>query len=47
VSVLPDATIELNVSRLDQNAASVLVLQAQAAVSFGPKALPCTPSRTR
>jgi uncharacterized protein len=35
VSVSPDATIELNVSRLDENAAGTLVLQAQAAVVKG------------
>jgi uncharacterized lipoprotein YmbA len=33
VSVPSDATIELNVSRLDENAAGALVLQAQAAVT--------------
>jgi uncharacterized protein len=33
VSVTPDATIELNVSRLDENTAGTLVLQAQAAVT--------------
>jgi uncharacterized protein len=33
LSVPPDATIELNVSRLDGNAAGTLVLQAQAAVT--------------
>jgi uncharacterized protein len=33
VSVLPDVTVELNVSRLDQNAAGMLVLQAQAAMT--------------
>jgi uncharacterized protein len=33
VSVSPDATIELNVSRLDENTAGTLVLQAQAAVT--------------
>jgi uncharacterized protein len=35
VSVTPDATIELNVSRLDENTAGTLVLQAQAAVVKG------------
>lgn len=35
VSVSPDATIELNVTRLDLNAAGTLVLQAQAAVTKG------------
>jgi uncharacterized protein len=33
VSVTPDATVELNVSRLDENSAGTLVLQAQAAVT--------------
>ena len=35
VSVSPDATVELNVSRLDENTAGTLVLQAQAAVVKG------------
>src|ERR1700722_19823399 len=35
VSVSPDATIELNVSRLDENTAGTLVLQAQAAGGKG------------
>jgi uncharacterized lipoprotein YmbA len=35
VSVTPDATVELNVSRLDENTAGTLVLQAQAAVVKG------------
>ena len=35
MSVTPDATIELNVSRLDENTAGTLVLQAQAAVVKG------------
>jgi uncharacterized protein len=34
VSVSPDATVELNVSRLDDNASGTLVLQAQAAVAL-------------
>jgi uncharacterized protein len=34
VSASPDATIELNVQRLDEDAAGNLVLQAQANVSF-------------
>jgi hypothetical protein len=34
VSARPDATIELNVERLDENAAGDLVLQAQAAVRY-------------
>jgi uncharacterized protein len=40
VSVPPDATIELNLSRLDENAAGVLVLQAQAAVTVKARAAP-------
>ena len=34
VTVSPDATIELNMQRLDEDAAGNLVLQAQASVSF-------------
>ena len=34
VSASPDATIELNIQRLDEDAAGDLVLQAQASVSF-------------
>ena len=34
VSASPDATIELNVQRLDEDAAGNVVLQAQASVSF-------------
>jgi uncharacterized lipoprotein YmbA len=34
VSVSPDTTIELNVSRLDQNATGAVVLQAQAAMTM-------------
>ncbi|HTV45547.1 MAG TPA: PqiC family protein [Stellaceae bacterium] len=34
VSAEPDATVELNIERLDQDAAGDLVLQAQAAVRF-------------
>ena len=34
VSASPEATIELNVQRLDEDAAGDLVLQAQASVSF-------------
>ena len=34
VSASPDATIELNLQRLDEDAAGDLVLQAQASVSF-------------
>jgi uncharacterized protein len=33
VSVLPDATIELNVSRLDESASGSLILEAQAAIT--------------
>jgi uncharacterized lipoprotein YmbA len=43
VSVSPDATIELNVTRMDLNGAGVLVLQAQAAVAKG-RATPLTQS---
>jgi hypothetical protein len=35
VSVAPEATIEVNVTRMDLNAAGVLVLRAQAAVTKG------------
>ena len=42
VSVPPDATIELNVSRLDENAAGMLVLQAQAAVTVKARGAPVT-----
>ena len=34
VTVSPDATIELNLQRLDEDAAGNLILQAQASVSF-------------
>ena len=44
VSVPPDATIELNVSRLDENAAGTLVLQAQAAVTMKARGAPVTRS---
>jgi hypothetical protein len=37
MSVTPDATVELNVSRLDENGAGMLVLQAQAAVTAPDK----------
>ena len=43
VSVSPDATIELNVTRMDLNAAGVLVLQVQVAVTKG-RAAPLTQS---
>ena len=42
VSVLPDATVELNVSRLDENSAGALVLQAQAAVTGRGRGEPVT-----
>ncbi len=42
VSVSPDATIELNMSRLDLSAAGVLVLQAQAAVTVKGRHDPIT-----
>jgi uncharacterized protein len=41
VTVTPDAEIELNVTRLDLNAAGALLLQAQAAVTKG-RAAPIT-----
>jgi uncharacterized protein len=44
VSVSPDATIELNVSRLDENSAGVLVLQAQTAVTVKGRGAPATRS---
>lgn len=44
VSVSADATVELNVSRLDQNASGVLVLQAQAAVTTKGRGAPLTQS---
>ena len=44
VSVSPDATIELNVSRLDLNASGVLVLQAQAAITMKGRGDPLTQS---
>ena len=40
VSASPDATIELNVQRLDEDAAGNLVLQAQASVSFKGRPAP-------
>ena len=40
VSVTPDATIELNVQRLDQDAAGRLVLLAQASVDFKGRGVP-------
>jgi uncharacterized lipoprotein YmbA len=42
VTASPDATIELNLQRLDEDAAGTLILQAQASVSFkgrGPPVL--------
>jgi uncharacterized lipoprotein YmbA len=42
VSVSPDATIELNVSRLDQSAAGTLVLQAQVAMTVKGRSAPMT-----
>jgi uncharacterized lipoprotein YmbA len=38
VSPTPDATIELNVQRLDEDAAGMLILQAQASVGFKGRA---------
>lgn len=40
VSVSPDATVEVNVERLDKDTAGHLVLQAQASVSFNRRAAP-------
>jgi uncharacterized protein len=40
VSASPDATVELNVQRLDEDAAGNLILQAQASVSFKGKGAP-------
>ena len=40
VSASPDATVELNVQRLDEDAAGHLVLQAQASVSFKGRGTP-------
>ncbi len=40
VSAKPDATVELNVQRLDEDAAGNVVLQAQAAVRFDDRGLP-------
>ena len=42
VTASPDATVELNVQRLDEDASGTLILQAQASVSFkgrGPPSL--------
>ena len=40
VTASPDATIELNLQRLDEDAAGNLILQAQASVSFKGRAPP-------
>src|SRR5262245_8432738 len=40
VTASPDATIELNLQRLDEDASGNLVLQAQASVSFKRRATP-------
>jgi uncharacterized protein len=40
VSARPDATIELNIQRLDEDAAGNLILQAQAAVRFTGQSRP-------
>ena len=40
VTVSPDATIELNMQRLDEDASGNLVLQAQASVSFKARGAP-------
>jgi uncharacterized lipoprotein YmbA len=44
VSATPDATISLNVQRLDENAAGVLVLEAQASVGFKVRGVPALQS---
>jgi hypothetical protein len=40
VTASPDATIELNMQRLDEDASGNLVLQAQASVSFKGRTAP-------
>jgi uncharacterized protein len=40
VTASPDATIELNVQRLDEDASGNLILQAQASVDFKGKGAP-------
>jgi uncharacterized lipoprotein YmbA len=40
VTASPDATVELNVQRLDEDASGNLVLQAQASVDFGGRGAP-------
>jgi uncharacterized lipoprotein YmbA len=40
VTAAPDATIELNLQRLDEDASGNLILQAQASVSFKGRAAP-------
>ena len=40
VTATPDATIELNVQRLDEDASGTLILQAQASVSFKGRGAP-------
>ncbi|HET7882285.1 MAG TPA: PqiC family protein [Acetobacteraceae bacterium] len=40
VSATPDATVALNLQRLDEDAAGVLVLQAQASVAFKTRSAP-------
>ena len=44
VSVSPDAIIELNISRLDENTTGTLVLQAQAAITAKGRGAPATRS---
>jgi uncharacterized lipoprotein YmbA len=40
VTASPDATVELNVQRLDEDASGTLILQAQASVSFKSRGTP-------
>jgi uncharacterized protein len=40
VTAPPDATVELNVQRLDEDASGTLILQAQASVSFKSRGTP-------
>jgi hypothetical protein len=44
ISVSPDATVELNIERLDKDAAGQLVLTAQVAVVFNGRREPITRS---
>jgi uncharacterized protein len=44
VSATPDATISLNMQRLDENASGILVLEAQASVGFKVRGAPALQS---